>query len=224
MCSSDLTTKNKDSYEEILEAFANREADILIGTQMIVKGHDFPYVTLVGILAADLSLHMSDYRAGERTFELLTQAAGRAGRGNTPGDVVIQTYQPEHMAIQHAARQDYDGFYAEEIEYRAMMNYPPVAHMMSIQVMSEDENVGKELITRLTSQIRRQFEQNNVIIIGPAPAYVGKVKDVYRFVSYAKCKEYDVLIAIKDVLEQYMELHPTRKTMVYFDFDPVNPM
>ena len=109
------TTKEKDGHEKILEAFANEEADILIGTQMIVKGHDFPNVTLVGVLAADLSLYADDYRAGERTFQLLTQAAGRAGRGSEKGEVVIQTYSPEHYSIETAAKQDYEAFYQEEL-------------------------------------------------------------------------------------------------------------
>ena len=109
------TTKSKDSYEKILSQFANEEADILVGTQMIVKGHDFPKVTLVGVIAADMSLHVGDYRAAERTFQLLTQAAGRAGRSTLPGEVVIQTYQPDHYAVVHAANQDYEGFYEEEI-------------------------------------------------------------------------------------------------------------
>ena len=128
------TTRTKDSYEEILSAFANGEADILVGTQMIVKGHDFPNVTLVGILAADLSLHVNDYRAGERTFQLLTQAAGRAGRSGKAGEVVIQTYDPEHYSIVHAANQDYKGFYEEELLYREMLLYPPAAHMLAILV------------------------------------------------------------------------------------------
>ena len=109
------TTKEKDGHEKILEAFANEEADILIGTQMIVKGHDFPNVTLVGVLAADLSLYADDYRAGERTFQLLTQAAGRAGRGSEKGEGVIQTYSPEHYSIETAAKQDYEAFYQEEL-------------------------------------------------------------------------------------------------------------
>ena len=119
------TTRAKGSYEKILSSFAAHEADILVGTQMIVKGHDFANVTLVGVLAADLSLHANDYRAGERTFQLLTQAAGRAGRGDKPGEVVIQTYSPEHYSIQTAAKQDYHAFYKEEISYRSLMRYPP---------------------------------------------------------------------------------------------------
>ena len=134
------TTRKKGSYEKILSAFSSEEADILLGTQMIVKGHDFPAVTLVGILMADLSLYGDDYRAAERTFQLLTQAAGRAGRGTRAGDVVIQTYQPDHYAIRHAARQDYESFYREEIAYRSLLRYPPVSHMMAVQVQSADED------------------------------------------------------------------------------------
>ena len=115
------TTRSKEGHEKILSAFANEEADILVGTQMIVKGHDFPNVTLVGVLAADMSLYSDDFRSAERTFELLTQAAGRAGRGAKKGEVVIQTYSPEHYSIQTAARQDYQAFYTEEMNYRELM-------------------------------------------------------------------------------------------------------
>lgn len=134
------TTKNKDGHERILSAFADGEADILVGTQMIVKGHDFPAVTLVGVLAADMSLYSSDYRSGERTFQLLVQAAGRAGRGSAPGEVVIQTYDPEHYSIKTAAKQDYQAFYREELEFRDRMGYPPVENMLAVLMMGEDEN------------------------------------------------------------------------------------
>ena len=127
------TTKKKDSHEQILSAFANEEADILVGTQMIVKGHDFPKVTLVGALAADMSLYTDDYRSGERTFQLLTQAAGRAGRGDRPGEVVIQTYDPEHYAIEASAAQDYEAFYEKEIRYRSLMGYPPVENLIYVK-------------------------------------------------------------------------------------------
>ncbi len=134
------TTKTKDSYETILEAFSSGEADILVGTQMIVKGHDFPNVTLVGALAADMSLFASDFRSAERTFELLTQAAGRAGRGEKKGEVVIQTYQPEHYGIVTAAAQDYEAFYEEEMEYRDLGGYPPAAHLMAVLVTAPNED------------------------------------------------------------------------------------
>ena len=148
------TTRTKDSYEEILSAFANGEADILVGTQMIVKGHDFPNVTLVGILAADLSLHVNDYRAGERTFQLLTQAAGRAGRSGRAGEVVIQTYDPEHYSIVYAAKQDYKGFYEEEILYREMLAYPPAAHMLAVLIASPEEERGRRLAEEIGLLVR----------------------------------------------------------------------
>ena len=133
------TTRSKEGHEKILSAFANEEADILVGTQMIVKGHDFPNVTLVGVLAADLSLYVSDYHAAERTFQLLTQAAGRAGRGEKPGEVIIQTYNPEHYSVICAKNQDYNQFYEEEIFYRQAMRYPPVWHMLVVLCASKEE-------------------------------------------------------------------------------------
>ncbi|MBP3477209.1 MAG: primosomal protein N' [Lachnospiraceae bacterium] len=148
------TTRTKESYEKILSAFADEKADILVGTQMIVKGHDFPNVTLVGVLAADLSLNQNDYRAGERTFQLLTQAAGRAGRGAKPGEVVIQTYQPEHYSIVHAAKQDYEGFYEEEMAYRDFMQYPPVAHLLAVLITSKDQEQGAALCERMTKLVK----------------------------------------------------------------------
>ncbi len=216
------TTKQKESYEEILSSFANREADILIGTQMIVKGHDFPFVTLVGILAADISLHASDFRAGERTFELLTQAAGRAGRGNMPGDVIIQTYQPDNPYIVYASKQDYNAFYEEEIQYRELMEYPPAAHLLSIQVFSKAEDKGQKLIQCVTDYIREKSAESTVKIIGPAPAGIGKIKDVYRFVTYVKDIEKERLIKVKNQVEDYMQNLSLKQEYIQFDFDPMN--
>lgn len=214
------TTRGKDSYEKILSAFAGREADILVGTQMIVKGHDFPAVTLVGILAADMSLSAGDYRAAERTFQLLTQAAGRAGRGERPGEVVIQTYQPEHYSIVHAAAQDYEGFYREEIEYREMLQYPPAAHMLAVQVSAPEKEEAERLAGRLADLARSLPEKASVI--GPAAAFMGKLKDRYRFAVYIKHREYGILVRIKDSLEVELKEQENRKESVQFDFDPVN--
>lgn len=215
------TTKEKDGHEKILEQFANEEADVLVGTQMIVKGHDFPNVTLVGILAADMSLYADDYRAGERTFQLLTQAAGRAGRGSEKGEVVIQTYSPEHYAIETAARQDYESFYAEEISYRKVMGYPPAAHLAAILLTGK----GEDFLSTAADYLKRYAERINrqqAVIIGPASPSVGKVKDVYRRVIYLKHAEYDVLIEMKDRLEQYIEINPGfRNIRIQLDFDPM---
>ncbi len=214
------TTRTKDSYQQILSAFANREADVLIGTQMIVKGHDFPRVTLVGVLAADLSLSAGDYRAGERTFQLLTQAVGRAGRGTLPGEAVIQTYQPEHYAVVHAAAQDYEGFYREEILYREMMGYPPVSHMLAVQVFSGSEEGGAQLAKLLSHETAAGWGRD-VCLIGPAPASIEKINDIFRFVFYVKSAEYDTLIKIKDEAERKLK-EWQRPESVQFDFDPMN--
>ena len=216
------TTKEKDGHEKILETFANEEADILIGTQMIVKGHDFPNVTLVGILAADLSLFADDYRAGERTFQLLTQAAGRAGRGREKGEVVIQTYSPEHYAIQTAANQDYEAFYEEEIAYRKLMGYPPAEELLALLVAGEDEKLLETACEYLKKYAAR-VNLNQVNVIGPASPYVGKVNDVYRRVLYFKHARYDVLTDMKDKLEQYIEVNTGfAKLRIQFDFNPMN--
>lgn len=217
------TTRSKDGHEKILAAFANEEADILIGTQMIVKGHDFPNVTLVGILAADMSLYADDYRAGERTFQLLTQAAGRAGRGTQKGEVVIQTYNPDHYSIITAANQDYASFYKQEIAYRDTMGYPPVEHLLAILIACQDEALLETASGYLKKFAQRVSECSETQIIGPASPGVSKVNDVFRKVIYLKDEKYDTLIKIKDKLEQYMEVNSGfTKVRVQFDFNPMN--
>lgn len=215
------TTKTRDSYERILSAFTNGEADVLVGTQMIVKGHDFPGVTLVGILAADMSLLDHDYRSGEKTFQLLTQAAGRAGRGEKPGEVVIQTYQPEHYAILAGAKQSYMDFYEEESLYRDMMAYPPYIHMLAVQVLSYDSKEGEKLSRELAAMAK---QNRDVMVLGPAAAGIGKIKDVYRFVVYLKHKEYGALVRVKNEMEDKLHGMEGRKASVFFDFDPMQIM
>ncbi len=224
------TTRTKDSYERILSAFSNREADILVGTQMIVKGHDFPNVTLVGVLAADLSLSVSDYRAGERTFQLLTQAAGRAGRGSRPGEVVIQTYQPDHYSIRYAAGQDYEGFYREEMVYRRLMSYPPAAHILAIQLACEQEETameGAQEAALLARQLAQRWEDEKdgtqkTVVIGPAPAFISKINDIYRYGVYVKSRDYGKLTAVKNAVETLRSRQEKPKGSCQFDFDPVH--
>ena len=217
------TTKNKGGHEKILAKFADEEADIMIGTQMIVKGHDFPNVTLVGVLAADMSLYSDDFRSAERTFELLTQAAGRAGRGKKKGEVVIQTYSPEHYSIQTAARQDYQAFYTEEMNYRELMGYPPAEHLMAVLVACEDEALLEKGMHYLKLYAMRITKNRKVQVIGPAAPAVGKVKDVYRKVLYLKQESYEILIEMKDKMEQYIELNRGfAKMRIQFDFDPMS--
>lgn len=219
------TTRMKDGYERILSAFANREADILIGTQMIVKGHDFPDVTLVGILAADLSLHTSDYHGAERTFQLLTQAAGRAGRGREKGQVVIQTYSPGHYSIEQAAAQNYQDFYEQEIQYRSLLKYPPVWHMMVMLVASRDQMYAElcsDLLGKKIEQAREQGKLEGLAMVGPADAAVAKISDVYRKVLYFKHKDYRTLVHIKDVLEEFTGRHREFESVtIQFDFNPM---
>ena len=212
------TTRTKDSYEKILASFSRHEADILVGTQMIVKGHDFPDVTLVGVIAADLSLNMDDYHCGERTFQLLTQAVGRAGRGAKPGRAVIQTYQPEHYSIQAAATQDYGKFYKEEMSYRMLMDYPPAAHMMTVFGACQDEELLKKAMYYIEVFIRRVSPKEEIHMIGPAAASVGKVKDVYRQVLNLKHVDMAFLTAVREKLEQYIEINSGfRKIYIQFD-------
>ncbi len=217
------TTRMKDGHEKILEAFASEEADILIGTQMIVKGHDFPNVTLVGILAADMSLYSNDYRAGERTFQLLTQAAGRAGRGRSRGEVVIQTYSPEHYSIEMAAAQDYEGFYDAEMKYRELMGYPPVEQLLAVLMTGPLEELLDTAARYLKDFAVRLDKNRQLQIVGPASPYVGKVNDVYRRVLYLKGADYKLLIEVKNRMEQYIEINEGFKTMrIQFDFNPMN--
>ena len=219
------TTRKKGGYESILSAFSNQEADILIGTQMIVKGHDFPNVTLVGILAADLSLHISDYRAPERTFQLLTQAAGRAGRGCRQGEVVIQTYQPEHYSIVTAAAQDYEAFFQQEIFFRDMLHYPPKWHMLVVHAASEKEMLVKQAQDMLKYKLltKMEKEKEHLQIIGPADAAVSRINDIFRKVLYVKAEDYQLLVHAKNMLEQEIRKDPAfRAVTIQFDFDPMN--
>lgn len=211
------TTTGKEGHEKILQEFAEGGADILVGTQMIVKGHDFPNVTLVGILAADLSLNVGDFRAAERTYQLLAQAAGRAGRGKKPGDVVLQTYQPEHYSIVCAANQDYEGFFEQEIAMRKMLHYPPVSNILGVLVLSGRE----EQACRLAEEVAGQMKvYSQIVTLGPTQAPLAKAKDIYRQVVYGKCGDYRVLRRMKNQLEAFMAEQETyQDCRLQFDFN-----
>jgi primosomal protein N' (replication factor Y) len=215
------TTRKKGSYEAILENFAKKEVDILIGTQMIVKGHDFPSVTLVGVLLADLSLHSSDYMAAERTFQLLTQAVGRAGRGSEPGNAVIQTYQPEHYAVQAAKVQSYEAFYELEIAYRDLMSYPPMSGMMAMLLQSTDE----ELLEAEAEKIKSMILQMDIPLLrltGPTPAVISKLSDVYRRVIYLKHEDEKQLYHVRETIDQAVKNEMIHQQIrVEFDENPL---
>ena len=208
------TTREKDAHARILSAFSAHEADILIGTQMIVKGHDFPDVTLVGILAADLSLYVPDFRSAERTFQLLTQAAGRAGRADKPGRVIIQTYSPDHYAVACAAAQDYDRFYEEEIIQRSFASYPPLGGMCAVHLSCPDEaqlNAAAVYLGKFAGLLAAK--EGSVSVLGPVDELVGKIADQYRKVIYLKGADRTVLWQIRASMEEYISINE--------GFDPV---
>lgn len=239
------TTRNKGGHEAVLSAFSKQEADILVGTQMIVKGHDFPKVTLVGIIAADLSLYTGDFRASERTFQLLCQAAGRAGRDVLPGEVVIQTYHPEHYSILASAEGDYENFYQQEMSYRRLMQYPPAAHILLLLVTSKVEAEAVKAAAHLAAAVKHYIEEKQeeasvkakhftsgapepsdrmtVSVIGPAPASIAKANDIYRQVIYIKHNDYDKLVEMKDYLEGYFNFSEQfAGSNLQFDFNPMS--
>ena len=219
------TTKNKEGHAKILAAFSKHQADILVGTQMIVKGHDFPKVTLVGIIAADLSLYTGDFRASERTFQLLCQAAGRAGRDTLPGEVVIQTYHPEHYSIITAAQGNYEAFFEQEFMYRKLMHYPPASHILLILITSKKETEADSSALHLGEAVGHFLQQENIEaeVIGPAPAVISKANDIFRRVIYVKHNEYTILIGLKNYLEGYYKYSEHFSGCnLQFDFDPMS--
>lgn len=191
------TTRAKDSHEKLYNAFKKGEGDILIGTQMISKGLDFPNVTLVGILAADMSINIPDYRSAERTFQLITQVAGRAGRGVKEGKVIIQTYTPEHYSLQYAKDYDYEGFYEKEFTVRALMNYPPFGKILLINGTSKDENMLKDFMNNIANSISLLLrDYNEIELLGPISCMVSKIKENFRWQIVIK-GEFDLKFAKK---------------------------
>ncbi len=179
-------------------------------------------MTLVGVLAADMSLFAGDYRAAERTFQLLTQAAGRAGRGSVPGEVVIQTYKPEHYSIVYAAGQNYEGFYEEEILYREIGLYPPAAHIMAVLVTGSDEGRARCLAKELAKIARRKEESGDLAVLGPGTASLSKLSDHYRFVFYLKSSDVKILAGQRECMEEYIQTLQKCPEQVQFDVDPMS--
>ena len=197
------TTSGKAGHSRIIESFSKGKADILIGTQMIVKGHDFPNVTLVGVIAADLSLYSNDFRASERTFQLLTQAAGRAGRGDKEGLVIIQTYNPDNSTIRFAAAQDYEGFYADEIEYRKLLDYPPAGAMLSVLLTNPSEEEVYSETEYLIGMISKKYADSDLHLIGPSDTGIKKIQDKYRRMFFVKFPDRELLKSIQnDIIKE----------------------
>ena len=213
------TTSGKDGHEKIISEFAAHNADVLVGTQMIVKGHDFPDVTLVGVLAADMSLYTSDFRAGERTFQLLVQAAGRAGRKNLHGDVIIQTYTPDNYSIVAAQKQDYEMFYDDEISFRKLMGYPPVMHMLEVKISSKNEGNLEKSCDDM-KKFSDMADDKKLFITGPVVPQVYKLNDIYTQVLYVKAADYERLTQFKDNIEVHVKDNILYKNVsVQFNFD-----
>lgn len=214
------TTTGKNGHARILELFGKGKADILIGTQMIAKGHDFPNVTLVGILAADLSLNLGTYRAAENCFQLITQAAGRAGRGELPGKVFIQTYQPENHAIRMAAAQDYEGFYQEEILLRQAMEYPPFSHIFSVLITGEMEREVILAAQRLGAFMNHYAERAGCTVVGPAPAPLPKFRGEFRWQIFAKGTDAERLKSFGLYTVEQTKKDVSREIRFHLAFEP----
>lgn len=196
------TTRNKDSHENIYNAFKSGEGDVLIGTQMVSKGLDFKNVTLVGVLAADISLNIPDYRSSERTYQIITQVAGRAGRGEKKGKVVIQTYTPNSLSLQYAIENNYNDLYNEEIKVRKIMNYPPFSTIFLINSISKDERKLKKFMNKVGESLRKLLDsRENIQILGPVPCIITKLKDNYRWQIIIKGNlDNKLKLKIKDIL------------------------
>jgi primosomal protein N' (replication factor Y) len=213
------TTGGRMAYDRILEAFAKGEYDLLLGTQMVAKGHDVKNVTAVGIIAADSILNLPDFRAAERVYALLTQAAGRAGRGDKAGKVVVQTYNPEHYAVQAGANQDYQSFYESEIVYRKALCYPPYGQIIKLTVQAKEESMARNQAEQIIKELRSLMaESKTVEIIGPFPAPIAKVNDIFRMNIIIKAKD------LTNVRAYITSMGLTIRPDVMIDVEPVSIM
>jgi primosomal protein N' (replication factor Y) len=219
------TTQKKGSYAKILKSLDKREIDILIGTQMITKGHDYPNVTLVGVLSADTSINIPDFRAAEKTFQLITQVSGRGGRGDTPGRVIVQTFNPEHYAIKRAREHDFPGFYSDEIPIRRELGYPPFSRMVNFRISSlkRDKTIkcAKELEFIARDLSRNKGSEKKIRVIGPAEAPIAKIKGRYRWHMLLMGENIKILHKLtRDILSKAKKTESTIKV----DVDPINFM
>jgi primosomal protein N' (replication factor Y) (superfamily II helicase) len=215
------TARSKRAFEQVLGAFAAGRVDILVGTQMVAKGHDFQRVTLVGVVSADAQLGFPDFRAAERTFQLLTQVAGRAGRGELVGDVLVETHYPEHYAIELAARQDYASFFEKELHFRRLMHYPPFAALATLLVRS----THVEQAIRWSRQLEKVFEgaeSRGVRVLGPAAAPLSRLKREYRFQFLLKSPKRSALHQVLDGCLSFCAAQKIPERAVLVDVDPVN--
>ncbi len=214
--------RKKHAHQKILSDFKSGNAQVLIGTQMAGKGLDFPNVTLVGVISADVTLHMPDYRASERTFQQLTQVAGRAGRGEKEGIVIIQTYMPDHPAIVAASQHDFEMFYFHEIAVRRQLNYPPYVHLLRIVVSSEIENIPRIFLEQLTIKIK-QSKPENIDLLGPSPTPIERIRKRYRYQLIAKSISLKQLLYLGDWCRTQASTSRNSKSLrLTVDIDPEN--
>jgi primosomal protein N' (replication factor Y) len=216
------TVSGKRHFESILHGFRDGDFDILVGTQMIAKGHDIPNVTLVGIVSADVGLGLPDFRAAERTFQLLTQAAGRAGRGDLPGIVLIQTINPEHYAVRLASEQNYEGFYRKEIQFRKLMRYPPFAALANVLVRSPKQEDAMAMSAELGRVLDPAPE--GVKVLGPAEAPVPKLKSEFRYQLLLKAADRKRLNETLRDLQRFAREQKWPATALVIDVDPLTLM
>jgi primosomal protein N' (replication factor Y) len=218
------TVKGRQAYDTLLQQVDRREVDILLGTQMVAKGHDFPAVTLVGVVDADTGLNLPDFRSAEKTFQLITQAAGRAGRGELGGEVVIQTMNPNHYSIRHSRTHDYEGFYNEEIAYRTELHYPPIGRIIKLEIKSVQESHAAEAAKTAQNRIRHLMRGKDTILLGPAPAPISRVRGQYRFHLLLLSQHRDKIRTLAIEGKNAVEEKYGRKCRVIIDVDPVNLM
>ena len=212
------STGKKGKYEEILQAFSEEKADILLGTQMIVKGHDFPKVTLVGIIAVDQILLDSDFQAGEWAYQLITQVSGRAGRGERAGEVLIQSYQPDHPLLELALKQDYLSFYKEEKTYRKRLSYPPFSVMLAMQCIYTEEAYLDYILGKLMPRVQERIRDGGGETYGPFPATVYKIKDKFRKIIYIKHSNHDIILQLRDYFIQELK-QEDKRNLILLQFD-----
>jgi primosomal protein N' (replication factor Y) (superfamily II helicase) len=213
------SVRRRGAAADILRSMASGSLDVLVGTQMIAKGHDFPKVTLVGVISADVGLGVADFRAAERTFQLLTQVAGRAGRGDDPGEAVVQTLYPRHYSILHACRQDYDAFFAEELRYRRAMRYPPLTALVNLVVRGRDARAAMSDADTVARHLRGRAEAGRFKVLGPAPAPVAKLRGEYRAQLFLKGSH---RTAMREAVDGALAAQPDLRRRVAVDIDPVS--
>ncbi|MBO4886841.1 MAG: primosomal protein N' [Firmicutes bacterium] len=217
------TMKKREDYEKVYQTFRQGEGDILIGTQMVAKGFDFPRVTLVGVLAADMTLYNADFHSSERTFQLLTQVAGRAGRGDLPGEVLIQTFSPEHYCLVKAKEQDYPGFYRNEIAARRLMECPPFTHLGQVVIQSRREDNVIQASRQMADLMRSYAKDKPIEVLGPSPAQLFRINNVFRWKLLIKCNEEERLRRfVRYTVDKFKERSDlARFVVIMADIDPM---